>query len=99
MFAEVGHEHPACNPPRKDRRVLGNWPLSGPRRLLMKRRRPDLLLADAWGQSQRLMCMGMITCVNSSGPTPTGRSTPGAPGRVVSNATCGVPITLSTSIK
>lgn len=44
------------------------------------------------------MCMGMTTHVNSSGPTPTGRRTPGALDRVVSRAICGSSTTLSTSI-
>jgi len=47
----------------------------------------------------RFNCIGMITCVNSSGPVPTGRKTPGRSERVVSSTTCGVSITPRTSIR
>ena len=47
----------------------------------------------------RFICIGMMTCVNSSGPAPTGRKTPGRSGRVVSNTTCDVSITESTSMR
>ena len=46
-----------------------------------------------------VICIGMMTWVNSSGPVPTGLKTPGRSGLLVSKTTCGVSITASTSIR